>query len=371
MPDRPTLLHIFPTFAFGGVQVRFAALANHFGDRYRHRIVALDGDIACADRLDPGLDVEFPRIEMRKNDTRGNVTRFRAALAAWRPDVLITSNWGSIEWDMARALPSLAVGVGRRPVHVHVEDGFGPEERDRLLPRRSWTRRLVLRRCITVLPSRLLWDIATTQWHLPERRLRYIPNGVDLARFAGERPAAPWVDDGRPEVGTVAAVRPEKNLQRLIRAFAIARANVPARLVIVGDGAQRAGLEALVGELGLGADVVFAGHLSDPRAALRNFDVFVLSSDTEQMPMSVLEAMACALPVASTDVGDVRAVLPAEGAPLIVPRDDAALGGAIASLLDDPGLRERVGAANRARAEAAFTQEGMFAAWQKVWDGTA
>ena len=362
-----TLLHVFPTFAFGGVQVRFCALANHFGRRYRHLVVALDGDTACAARLDPGLDVAFPLVRMTKNDTRGNVARFRAALAQWRPDGLITSNWGSIEWDMARALP----GVGRRPFHVHVEDGFGPEERDRQLPRRVLTRRLVLRRCITVLPSRRLWDIATGIWRLPESRLRYIPNGVDLARFGGDPPPPPWQQDGRPVVGTVAALRLEKNLARLVRAFAVARAATSARLVIVGDGNERAGLERLVGETGLGGDVIFTGHMSDPRAALRNFDVFVLSSDTEQMPMSVLEAMASGLPLASTDVGDVRAVLSAQNAKLIVPRDDAALAGAIGELLGNPALRDAVGRANRARAAADFTEGGMFAAWQKVFDGVA
>lgn len=360
-----TLLHVFPTFAFGGVQVRFSALANHFGPRYRHHILALDGDTACAARLDPALDVEFPRIEMVKNDTRGNVRRFRAALAAWRPDGLITSNWGSIEWDMARALPAF----GPRPFHVHVEDGFGPEERDRQLPRRVLTRRLVLRRCVTVLPSRRLWDIATGVWRLPESRLRYIPNGVDLSRFVGDPPPPPWRPDGRPVVGTVAALRPEKNLGRLVRAFAAARARVPARLVIVGDGNERAGLVALAGELGLGEDVIFTGHMSDPRAALRNLDIFVLSSDTEQMPMSVLEAMASGLALASTDVGDVRAVLSAPNAPLIVPRDDDALAGAIAELLGNARLREAVGQANRERAASDFTELGMFAAWQRIFDG--
>jgi hypothetical protein len=93
----PLLLHVYATFAVGGPQVRFAALANRFGREFRHAIVAMDGNTACRERLDPGLDVTFPPVEIRKGDTLGNRRRFRAVLAGLRPDALVTSNWGSIE----------------------------------------------------------------------------------------------------------------------------------------------------------------------------------------------------------------------------------------------------------------------------------
>ena len=128
MTDAPLLLHVFSTFAPGGPQVRFAAIANHFGRRWRHAVVAMDGNTACRERLDPGLDVSFLESGAVKGDTLGNIRRFRAALRAMRPAALVTSNWGSIEWAMANALPLVR--------HVHLEDGFGPEERDRQLPRR-------------------------------------------------------------------------------------------------------------------------------------------------------------------------------------------------------------------------------------------
>ena len=77
----PLLLTVFPTFAVGGAQARFTTLVNHFGPRWRHAIVSMDGNLSCRERLDPALDVAFPRLEVRKGDTLGNVRRFHAALA--------------------------------------------------------------------------------------------------------------------------------------------------------------------------------------------------------------------------------------------------------------------------------------------------
>ena len=354
----PLLLHAYATFAVGGPQVRFAALANRFGREFRHAIVAMDGNTACRERLDPALDVSLPAVEIRKGDTLGNRRRFRAVLGALRPDALVTSNWGSIEWAMANT-----PGMVR---HLHVEDGFGPEERERQLPRRVWTRRLLLRRATVAVPSRVLYRLATELWRLPRGHVHYVPNGIDLARFAVPR----RVNDV-PVIGTVAALRPEKNLARLLRAFAELRATHPCRLVIAGGGPERAGLEALAAGLGVAADVSFPGHVADTPALYAGFDIFALSSDTEQMPLSVLEAMAAGLPVAATDVGDVRAMLAPENAPAVVAQDPALLSAALAGLLADPARRALLGAANRRRAEAAFGQEAMFAAWHALFDGTA
>jgi glycosyltransferase involved in cell wall biosynthesis len=359
LPPPLLLLHIFPTFAVGGAQVRFAALANRFGRGWRHAIVALDGNTACRERLHPDLDVSFPVVKLRKGDTAGSLRRCRRALLELQPDVLVTCNWGSIEWAMANVLVRLR--------HIHIEDGFGPEERTRQLPRRVWTRRLVLRHATMVLPSRTLERIALDIWRLPRRRVRYIPNGVDLTRFAAA-PAgpAPWEGQG-PVIGTVAALRPEKNLARLLRAFALLA--LPARLVIVGDGPERPGLEALARELGVAGSVHFTGHLAEPQSAYRHFDLFALSSDTEQMPLSVLEAMAAGLAVAATEVGDVAAMLAAENRPFVVPRDAASLAGAMAALLGDPEQRKTIGATNRARAVRDYDQETMFQAYAALFGG--
>jgi glycosyltransferase involved in cell wall biosynthesis len=340
--------------------VRFAALANHFGHRYRHLVIAMDGATGARERLDSSLDIDFPEIVPRQGKTLGNLPPFYRMLRALRPDALVTYNWGAIDW----ALANLAV----RLRHIHIEDGFGPEEADRQLPRRALIRRLTLRGSTVVLPSRTLERIALGAWHLPSTRLRYIPNGVDLARFAV--PASDWrsrfAGEG-PVIGTVAALRPEKALDRLLRAFATLSG--AARLVIAGDGPARPGLERLATELGIAARVHFTGHVSDLGPLYNAFDVFALSSDTEQMPLSVIEAMAAGLPVAATDVGDVRLMLAPENAGFVTPKDDAALARSLGRLINGPGLRASLGAANRAKAMSEYDEQAMFSVYGALFDG--
>jgi glycosyltransferase involved in cell wall biosynthesis len=364
----PLVVHVFPTFAVGGAQVRFAALANHFGKRFRHIVVALDGETACRERLDPALDISFPYVEAPKHAMLANAWAFRSLLRRWRPDVLVTGNWGAIEFAIAN-LPPLTR-------HLHVVDGFGPEENETQIFRRVLIRRLVLGRGKVVVPSRRLEQIAIETWRLPARVVRYVPNGIDLARFSlgagdcdspcGVRPAGP--PNGQLVIGTVAALRAEKNIARLIRAFASVVGDTPqARLKIVGEGGERASLTALAAQLGVAERVAFAGYRDDTPAIYAGFDLFALTSDTEQMPLSVIEAMASGLPVVSTDVGDVRAMLSAENAAYVGPREDAVISALLAKLLASPEDRVRIGAANRAKAQRDFDQATMFSTWHDLW----
>lgn len=355
----PLVLHVFPSFAVGGAQVRFAALANRFGPRWRHLIVALDGRTGCAERLRPEVPFALlPRPVPGGLDPLRAAWRIRGLLRRIRPATLVTSNWGSIEWALANLMPP-------RLRHLHTEDGFGPDEAAGQKPRRVLTRRLALRWSEVALPSTVLLRAAREAWRLPEARLHHIPNGLDLRRFRPDGPRAGIEVPGEgPVIGTVAALRAEKNLARLLRAAALLRGEgVALRLLVIGDGAERPALEALAGELGLAGCTRFAGHVPDPAAAYRAMDLFALSSDTEQMPFSVMEAMASGLAVASTDVGDVRVMLPAEAAPHVAALEDGALAAALRPLLADPALRGRLGAANRAKAERDYDEETMFQAY--------
>ncbi len=357
--EPPLVAHVFPSFAVGGAQVRFAALANRFGPAFRHLVVSLDGDLGCRDRLRPDLDVQFPAVAAPKDAMLANAWRFRRLLRRWRPDVLVTCNWGAIEFAIAN-LPPLAR-------HIHVVDGFGPEERATQMPRRVLLRRVVLRTSLVVVPSRTLERIATEVWKLPARRVRYVPNGIDLARFA-----APARDRAGPAViGTVAALRSEKNVGRLLRAFARLQAEPRPRLVIVGDGPERPALTALAAQLGVADRVSFTGQREDTPALYAGFDVFALSSDTEQMPLSVIEAMASGLPVASTDVGDVRTMVAAANAAGITQLDDAALAAALDRLVRDPAARSAIGEANRQKAQRDFDQAAMARTYGALWTGSA
>lgn len=355
-PRTKLLLHVFPSFAAGGAQMRFVALANHFGRAYRHAVIALDGDLGCRSRLSPELAISFPPLENRGERLLGRLRRYRRMLFTLRPDILVTSNWGALEWGIANLLPVVP--------HIHTEDGFGRDERNHQFRRRILTRRLVLRRSVVVLPSRTLLGIASKVWRLPEARLRYIPNGIDLHRFAP--PSVPG-QSRPPVIGCVAALRPEKNLARLLRAVHQVAATRPVRLMIAGDGPERAALTALAQELSLAVD--FLGEVADPAPLYRNFDVFALSSDTEQMPLSVLEAMASGLAVAAPDVGDIATMVAPENRPFIVGRDAGELAAALSALLDVPEQRLAIGASNRRCAERDFDQALMFERYRQLFDG--
>ena len=367
MAEPPLLLHVFPTFAPGGVPIRIANIVNGLGTAYRHHIVSLDGRHGAAERIDPSLDVACGGPSAAGSLPR-RVLANRRALASHAPYALMTYNWGSIEWAMANRL---------RPVcpHIHLESGFGPEEADGQLPRRVWARRLSLGHInALVVPSSTLVDIARRHWRVPDRLIHLIPNGVDLALF-GQPPDPSLVPgfertDGEVVIGTVAPLRREKNLGRLVRGFARLAEQVPARLIIVGDGAERPGLEALARDLALDGRVHFAGYQSQPEKLFGLFDIYALSSDTEQMPNTVVQAMAAGLPVAATDVGDVRNMVAEANRPFVVPKtDEGAFAAGLADLAGDGDRRRAIGRDNLARARQRYRQEDMVAAYARLLEG--
>jgi glycosyltransferase involved in cell wall biosynthesis len=363
------LLHVFPSFALGGSQARLVKLVDHFGDRYRHSIVSLTGEQAALDLIAQRWQVNM--LPVKISPAAGlidRLTHYRQLIRQARPHLLLTHNWGSIEWAAA------SVGLGVQ--HVEVDDGFGPEEAAARLPRRSWARRLVfsLKRSRVVAPSQTLVAVARDEWQVPENRLFYIPNGVDPARYT-------TIDSrsglsrfarhpGEVVVGTLAGLRPEKRLDVLIEAAAIVRQTKAIRVVIAGSGPLEGALKQLCRSKGYEDWVDFIGFVDKPETALREFDVFALSSVTEQLPISMIEAMICALPIVATDVGDVRASLPLEQGNWVVPFSVDALAGALSDLLAHSSTRHRLGALNRAFSLERFSAEPMFKAWQRIFDAS-
>jgi glycosyltransferase involved in cell wall biosynthesis len=360
-------LHVFPSFGIGGVPLRMVRIINHFGRRFRHTLIALDNNFDAAAGVASGLDLRLLPMRHPKRGILHTVAGCARSLRRLRPDLLLTYNWGAIEWAMAsRLLPTSR--------HVHLEAGFGQGEADAQIQRRVLFRRWALARCaLVVVPSLCLAELACRVWRLPAARVAYIPNGVDAARFSSPvRDMVPGFTrrPGELVIGTVAPLRPEKNIGRLLRVFALLAdlPNLPdLRLVIAGDGIEQAGLKRLAIELGIADRVIFTGQVS-PESVLGTFDIFALSSDTEQMPNALLEAMAARRAVAAVDVGDVKRIVCDDNREFIVARDDdSAFAAALTRLLGDPEKRDALGSNNWRRVVTEYSQERMFSAYSEVF----
>jgi glycosyltransferase involved in cell wall biosynthesis len=366
----PRLLHIFPTFAIGGMQTQFATVANALGGAFRHAIVALDGRTQCRAKLAPGTPHEF--LDPPPGGAAGLVAAPAIArfLRAQAPAALATYNWGAIEWCAINRFAGVAPGI-------HAEHGFGPDEADHLLRRRNLFRRLALSRGTTlVVPSSTLQDVARRHWGVRDADLRLIPNGIDIAAMeTRSRSAAPGFARTATDivVGAVAPLVAVKNHELLLRVFAAASDGDPRwRLVVVGDGPERPRLEAASRRLGIAPRTAFVGSLDDPAGAIAAIDVLATTSHTEQMPYCVLEAMALAKPVVAGAVGDIAPMVAIENRPFVRPRDDeAGLALGLRRLGDDAALRRQVGDANRARCATAYGEDRMRDAFRSLYEEVA
>lgn len=201
----------------------------------------------------------------------------------------------------------------------------------------------------------------------PAQRIRTVYNGVDPASF----PAA----DGEPEVPTISwagRVDPIKDLETLLRAFALVRDELPdARLRIFG-GVPPGGApylercRRLSAELGVEGAASFEGRVDDIRDAYVAGQVVVLCSISEGFPYTLIEAMTCGRPCVATDVGGVAEAVGDTGL-VVPPRNERALARACLFLLHDPALRRRLGAAARARALGQFTLDQALTAYDEMY----
>jgi len=210
----------------------------------------------------------------------------------------------------------------------------------------------------------------------PADRLGVIYNGID----PGPLPSAEARADARRRlgaesdaflVGTVARLDPVKDLGVLLEALAALRARGPAaHLAVLGDGPERTALEARARELGVAAAVRFLGARSDVRDLLPGLDLYVNCSRSEGVSLTIVEAMAAALPVVATAVGGTPEVV-ADGASglLVPPRDPGALTAAMEALAADPALRAGLGREGRAVAERRFSFERMLEQYLRAYRG--
>lgn len=366
----PHLLHVLSTFVPGGLEMRTVNLIAGFGDEFRHSILSLDGRTEAAARLPEEAPVRllpsFP-----KSGTLATARKLRDLLRHESPDLVLTYNWGA--FDMLLAARSL--GFQRL---VHHEDGFHSDEAQSFKRRRILARRAVLAGAYRlVVPSDRLYQIATRLWKVPAERITLIRNGIRLEDYgpADRNPGLRrelGIPEDAPVIGAVGALRDAKRFDRLLDACAALDPALGAHVLIVGEGGKRSLLEERAARPELAGRVHLAGYRSDPQRFYRAMDVFAITSDTEQMPVCLLEAMGTGLPVVSTAVGDIPGVLPSSQAAHLVRLDEetalvAELARHVDALLRDPAGRWRLGQANRARVEERFTFDSTLAAYRETY----
>jgi glycosyltransferase involved in cell wall biosynthesis len=208
--------------------------------------------------------------------------------------------------------------------------------------------------------------------HVADRRLRVVHNGsASCPDGVTADPATAALRSGGVLVAAVAVLREQKRLDVLIDAAPSILARVPdARIAVIGDGPLRDELHARAAALGLDADERFAflPFRGPSWQHLTAMDVYVLPSSWEGLPIGVLEAMACGVPIVATDVGGTGEAVTPEVGTLVPPADPAALADAIVAVAGDPARRAAMGAAARARHDAHFGLERMVARTAAVYD---
>lgn len=361
MPERPVrILHAHSTFSLGGKEARAVRLMNAFGDRAVHTVLSATDQWGARDAIDPAIAVDFPADAPSLVGKPSPGRYRRIARYARQFDLVLTYNWGAMDVVGARRLFPRGF-----PPLIHAEDGFNEDEAERQKPARVHFRRLMLPAAHRlVVPSQTLEAIARTVWRQPDARITRIANGIPVERFGGPptRPI-PGLDKppGALVVGTIAGLRAVKNLPMLVRAFADPTAD--DRLVIVGEGPERAAIEAEARAAGIADKLVMPGFMADPADWIGHFDIFALSSHSEQFPISLVEAMAAGLPAVCTDVGDVASMVSDENRWAVQNSFDWSLG----FMMAHPGTRAQIGAANRVKALAEYDERVMISRYAALY----
>jgi glycosyltransferase involved in cell wall biosynthesis len=360
-----SILHLHSSFDLGGKEARAVRLMNAFGVRARHTILSgVRGALGARAAIDAGIRADFPD-DAPSLTGRPSVARYQTMARYMRRfDLVLSYNWGAMDGVMARRL--FPQGV---PPLIHHEDGFNEDEAKRLKFDRNIFRRIALPTAnALVVPSQTLERIARDIWKQPDWRVQRIPNGIAVKRYAGDRDprAIPGFTRKKGEVviGSLAGLRAVKDLPRLVRAVSRLPANV--RLVIAGEGPEREAILAAADAAGIADRVHLPGFMDRPWRYVGLFDIVALSSRSEQFPISIVEAMAAGLPVASPDVGDVLSMIADENRALLA---GCTLEKTLHALVLDEGLRKRVGAANRARAVGDYDEDVMIARYAHLYGG--
>lgn len=339
------IAHTEASTGWGGQEIRILAEAAGLRER-GHDVVLLAAAGSRIAAAAPRHGVPVTVLPIGRKRPAG-LLAMRRALAAGRFDVVNTHS-STDSWLAALACVLLRAGGAAVPALVRTRHVSVPVPRDAAT---RWLYRRATR--FTVTTGAALREQLVRDNGLDPSRVASVPTGIDPGRFPALPKAAARASLGLPAeaplVGIVATLRSWKGHRHLVEALGRMRRN-DARLVVVGDGPQRAALEEQVAALGLGARVSFAGQQDDVAPWLRALDVVALPSyANEGVPQALLQAMFARVPVVTTDAGAIPEIARDGDTATIVPREDpVALAAALDALLDDPARGE----AQAARAHA-------------------
>ena len=366
------IVHVVENLERGGLErmVIDLALAQQAAG-HRPRVACLFAPGALAGEL-ATRGIEVFACHKAAGLDLGVVRRLRGWLAATPGAVVHTHNANAHYHTVAATL-------GLRPGRlVNTRHGMGasqPRSRGEWLYRRSMGRTDVVAAVCEAARARF-----AAQGVRPRAELLAVPNGIRVETFANaneERRAALrnvlGLAPGTRIIGTVGRLNPVKDQATLLQAFARVHAEAAdTALVLVGDGALRASLEAQAATCGAGDAVRFLGDRGDVRQLLQGFDVFALSSRSEGYSMALLEACASGLPIVATDVGGNREIVADDRNGVLVPAADAqALAAALLGLLRDPARAQRLGAAGRDWALRDASVQAMAARYDALYRGVS
>jgi len=370
----PLITHIIYRLGIGGMENGLVNLINYMpAERYRHAIICLTDYTEFANRI-RRPNVELVSLHKRAGKDFGLYARLYRAIRALNPDIVHTRNMAAIEGQVVAACSGISARVhsehGREGADLH-----GTYRKYNLMRK---TIQPLVGHYIAVSRDLAGWLVDTVG--VPNRKVTQIYNGVDSEKFyprSGTRtPIGPqgFAGDKDIVIGSVGRLAQVKDFSTLIRAFHSLRTMWPEgaprlRLLIVGDGPQRAECERLLVELGLGEQVWLAGDRNDVPELMRAMDLFVLPSLGEGISNTILEAMACGLPVIATEVGgNPELVAPGKTGILIPAADHEKMAQALLTYVQDPARMAQEGRAARAEIEEQFSMDAMVAGYMRVYD---
>lgn len=338
---RIRVVHVLLTADVGGLERVAIDLARKSDrERFDCRIVCARSAGALAP-LAQKLGVQLDALGAR--GWVDGVLRLARRLRQIRPHVVHTHNPG------AHRVGAPARLLARTPVLVHTKHGRNnPDDGGAV----ALNRRLARFSDAIVAVSADSAQVAREIERIPACKVHVIHNGVDPGAPPVDSAWDPWL----PAAVTVARLDPIKDQKTLLQALArVVEVRGGFHLRVVGDGPERANLERLAADLGLGGNVTFLGHRDDVTSVLRGPQIFALSSISEGIPLTLLEAMAAGLPAVVTDVGGNREVVePSVTGYLVAPQAPDALAAKIVALATDSNLARAFGLAGHSRVERLF-----------------